>query len=221
MFKGIANRKGFTDGQLIFREGQKGTSAFLINSGKVELRKVVDGKEQVLATIGKRELFGEMALIDDAPRMASAIAVGLLDCTVIEKHLLLEKLEQLDEDARFVITYLMNYIRVTVPFELRTDFDENAPALEKDMTAGDIISSKYFSSIMKDQIPFMRALYEVLITYTIRRLPLNLRSSAIRAPQVWRSDRAHHQGSIFQPIGRGQNLTVSTAFLTLDVSTIK
>ena len=184
MVKGIANRKGFSDGQVIFREGQEGSSAFLINSGKVEIRKIVDGKEQVLATIGKRELFGEMALIDDSPRMATAIAVGLLDCTVIEKHQLLEKLEQLDDDARYIITYLMNYIRDTLPFEMRTDFDENAPALKKDMTAGDIISSKYFSSIMKDQIPFMRALYEVLITYTIRRLPPNLRSSAILGPQL-------------------------------------
>lgn len=184
MIKGIVNRKNFSDGQLIFREGQEGGSAFLINSGKVEIRKIVDGKEQVLATIGERELFGEMALIDDTPRMATAIAVGMLECTVIEKHQLLEKLEQLDEDARYIITYLMSYIRDTVPFEMRTDFNENTPAFEKDMTAGDIISSKYFSSIMKKQVPFMRALYEVLVTYTIRRLPPNLSSSAIRAPHI-------------------------------------
>ena len=95
MVKDIVNRKGFSNGQVIFREGQEGSSAFLVNSGKVEIRKIVDGKEQVLATIGKRELFGEMALIDDAPRMATAIAVGLLECTVIEKHQLLEKLDQL------------------------------------------------------------------------------------------------------------------------------
>lgn len=184
MVKGIVNRKAFADGKVIFREGQEGSSAFMINSGNVEIRKIIDGKEQVLATIGKRELFGEIALIDDTPRMATAVAVGTLDCTVIEKHQLLEKLEQLDDDARYIITYLMSYIRDTVPFEMRKDIVENAPALKKDTTAGDIISSKYFSSIMKDQVPFMRALYEVLVSYAIRRLPPSLGSAAIRMPQI-------------------------------------
>lgn len=156
----------------------------MINSGTVEIRKIVDGKEKVLATIGKRELFGEMALIDDTPRMATAVAIGPVVCTVIEKHQLLEKLDQLDEDARYVITFLMEYIRDIVPFEMRKDIDENAPALEKDMTASDIVSSIHFSSIMYEQVPFMRALYEVFVSCTIRRLPPDFRSSVIRAPQI-------------------------------------
>lgn len=142
MVKGIANRKAFVDGQVIFREGQEGRSAFLINSGSVEIRKIVDDKEQVLATIGHRELFGEMALIDDAPRMATAVAVGALECTVIEKSQLSEKLVQLDDDTQFVISFLMDFIRDNDPFEMRTDFDEDVPPVDRDVTASEIISSE-------------------------------------------------------------------------------
>jgi CRP-like cAMP-binding protein len=62
-------------GDVVFKEGDDGATMYVLVSGKIELRKDVDGGEttlKVVATPG--EFFGEMALIDGLPRSASAIA---------------------------------------------------------------------------------------------------------------------------------------------------
>lgn len=58
------------EGRVIFEQGQKASEMFIVREGTVELRK--DG--QWLETLGPGSLLGEMALIDPAPRTATAIA---------------------------------------------------------------------------------------------------------------------------------------------------
>ncbi len=79
-------------GDYIFREGEFGQTAYLIESGKVELVKYTGDKHTVLVELEKGALFGEMAIIESSPRSASARAVT--DCTVriiteerLKKHL--------------------------------------------------------------------------------------------------------------------------------------
>jgi len=62
-------------GSLVFSEGDQGDSAYLVQSGKLEVSREVDGKRSVLGEIGPGKMFGEMALISDAPRMATVSAV--------------------------------------------------------------------------------------------------------------------------------------------------
>ena len=62
------------EGRIILREGDAGNEAYIIEKGRVEISKLVAGKKLVLAVLGQNCLFGEMALLDDSPRMASAIA---------------------------------------------------------------------------------------------------------------------------------------------------
>ena len=62
-------------GQVLFREGEAGDGAYLLLSGRVELRVAVAGQgERVLATLGKGSLFGEISPLLDEPRSATAIA---------------------------------------------------------------------------------------------------------------------------------------------------
>ena len=66
---------GFSIGQSIFREGDVGTSMFVIADGKVRISKMVPGiGEEALAILEKGMYFGEMSLIEDGPRSADAIA---------------------------------------------------------------------------------------------------------------------------------------------------
>lgn len=68
-------QKVFAAGQTIFHEGDLGDEAYVIRSGAVEIFvKGPSGEGVTLAILGQRALFGEMALIDDGPRSATAIA---------------------------------------------------------------------------------------------------------------------------------------------------
>jgi CRP/FNR family transcriptional regulator, cyclic AMP receptor protein len=62
--------KEYKAGDTIFKEGDTGAEFFVIQSGKVDIRL----GNRTLGTLGDRDIFGEMALIDTAPRSASAVA---------------------------------------------------------------------------------------------------------------------------------------------------
>ena len=64
----------FHNSEIIFEEGSCGDEMFIVHSGAVELVKRSMESEMVIATINPGEFFGEMALVDNAPRSVSAIA---------------------------------------------------------------------------------------------------------------------------------------------------
>jgi CRP/FNR family cyclic AMP-dependent transcriptional regulator len=69
-------------GDVIFREGEAGSTMFVIRKGKVRITKAVRGGEKTFAVLGPGEFFGEMAILTGQPRSASAVA--LEDVTVLE-----------------------------------------------------------------------------------------------------------------------------------------
>src|SRR5690606_5756398 len=64
--------KELAKGTVLFREGEPGKEMFVIQAGKVAISKQVREVEKVLATLGPGEFFGEMAIISNKPRNASA-----------------------------------------------------------------------------------------------------------------------------------------------------
>ncbi len=65
--------KEFSKGTVLFREGEPGKEMFVLQSGKVAISKRVRQLEKVLATLGPGEFFGEMAIISNKPRNATAV----------------------------------------------------------------------------------------------------------------------------------------------------
>jgi len=66
----------FAAGEVIFRQGDSGRHMYAVRSGSVEFRqRNADDEPVVLRRIGAGELFGEIALIEDVPRTADAIAL--------------------------------------------------------------------------------------------------------------------------------------------------
>lgn len=66
---------------MIFSEAQSGSDMFIIQRGEVSITKVVNGNEVTLAVLKKGDMFGEMALIENKPRSANALAHS--DCTLM------------------------------------------------------------------------------------------------------------------------------------------
>jgi CRP/FNR family cyclic AMP-dependent transcriptional regulator len=64
--------KEFPKGTVLFNEGEPGKDMFVLQSGKIAISKTVRDVEKVLALLGPGEFFGEMAIISNKPRNATA-----------------------------------------------------------------------------------------------------------------------------------------------------
>jgi len=74
--------KRYAPGEIIFAEFEPGNAFYLIQSGRVELTQFVGGVERTLDVLPPQELFGEMAILDNSPRSATARAVE--DARILE-----------------------------------------------------------------------------------------------------------------------------------------
>jgi CRP/FNR family transcriptional regulator, cyclic AMP receptor protein len=72
----------FAAGDVIFAEGDPGTEMFGVLDGEVELRT----GDQVIERLGEQGVFGEMALVDHAPRNLTAVAVTDCRLAVIDER---------------------------------------------------------------------------------------------------------------------------------------
>ena len=105
-------RRRFEKGHLIFREHESGDNAFIIAEGKVEILRESPEGPMSLRILHKGAMFGEMALIDDQPRMASAKAIdGPVELLEINKKMFKKKLVEADPFTRGLINILADTVR--------------------------------------------------------------------------------------------------------------
>jgi CRP-like cAMP-binding protein len=77
--------RSFTAGRVIFREGDPGREAYLIKRGRVTLSRLLEGTETVLDTLTPGAVFGEMAVLGEGPRSATAVAAEEAELVVIDQ----------------------------------------------------------------------------------------------------------------------------------------
>jgi CRP-like cAMP-binding protein len=71
----FSSEERFSDGSMVFREGEKGEKLYIVLDGRVRISKFIPGVgEEALAVLDRGDFFGEMALIDDKARSADAKA---------------------------------------------------------------------------------------------------------------------------------------------------
>lgn len=112
--KPLATTRKVNAGGTIFRYGDPGDCAYVIDAGEVEIFVEVDGQRQVVSRLGPGKLFGEMAIIDHRARMASAEAATDCVLTVITIEQLQTRLDLLDPVLRLCLDTITGRLRKTM-----------------------------------------------------------------------------------------------------------
>ncbi|MDF1747606.1 MAG: cyclic nucleotide-binding domain-containing protein [Alphaproteobacteria bacterium] len=108
----VLNRRTFFKGDVIFNEGDYGSQAFVLQTGRVRITKTLAGGGRgTLGFVEAGGIFGEMALIDQSKRMASALAEEACVCIVITEELLTKKLNNTDPGLKMLIMMLIRMLR--------------------------------------------------------------------------------------------------------------
>ncbi len=111
MLKESVYREEHQPGSLVFREGEPGNCAYVIERGGVEISTLRQGRKITIATLGEGELFGEMALIDGEVRTGTAIATEETVLVVISLDQLRDKFERADPLLGFFVRNILERFR--------------------------------------------------------------------------------------------------------------
>ncbi|MEW5848227.1 MAG: cyclic nucleotide-binding domain-containing protein [Myxococcota bacterium] len=70
----LLHERTYQPGEVVFREGEPGAGMYIIKRGVVDIViKLADGTEKVIASLTDKQFFGEMALLESAPRSATCV----------------------------------------------------------------------------------------------------------------------------------------------------
>ncbi len=78
-------RQHFNPDEIIFRQGDRGDRVYVITDGTVEVARAGSDGEVVLARLGPGDCFGEMALVDDRPRNATARSLTQVNVLTLDR----------------------------------------------------------------------------------------------------------------------------------------
>jgi CRP/FNR family cyclic AMP-dependent transcriptional regulator len=98
------HERSFSKDDTIVTQGTLGIGLFIIESGHADVvRSMSDGEKAVINQLGPTDFFGELSLLDDAPRTASVVATENTQCLVLTQ---LDFMSALEEDADIPIVML-------------------------------------------------------------------------------------------------------------------
>jgi CRP-like cAMP-binding protein len=77
--------RSYRDNEILFLEHEPGEELYIIQRGKIKITKIVDNNEVLLAVLKPGDIFGEMAILENKPRSASAISFGESEVLAVSK----------------------------------------------------------------------------------------------------------------------------------------
>lgn len=122
----------FPAGQHVFREGDLGTEMYIIQEGKVEILNRMGDEDRVLAVLEKGDFFGEMSVLEDLPRAASARALTDIRLLQINGSTFDQMLQANPEIAVRMMRKLSRRLRETDEL-LKTSFGNRASPVSRDL----------------------------------------------------------------------------------------
>lgn len=150
----VARAQHLARHEYVFYQDDRGDAAYVIRSGKIAILLATDdGRELVINEIGAGECFGELALLTDAPRSASAVARTNCDLIRLPRAEFMQELEREPKLMRQVLQVTAERLRASTERERALAFLD-APArlarvlLELDRAADD----KGYITLSQDEL---------------------------------------------------------------------
>lgn len=104
----------FQHGQVIFEQGQPSDRAFRVVSGRIHI--VLNSKNgaiKPISQITEGQYFGEMGLVDDKPRSATALSEGTTECVSVDRDEFMSTLMNDPQEAMGLLKVLFERLRDT------------------------------------------------------------------------------------------------------------
>jgi CRP/FNR family transcriptional regulator, cyclic AMP receptor protein len=95
--------ESYRPSEIIFKEGDAGSHFYIVDEGQVEIFTTQEGRELIVAKLGPGESFGEFAMLDNAPRSASARALTELSVYRVSAQGFQELLNDIPDWAGFML----------------------------------------------------------------------------------------------------------------------
>ena len=115
-----AERLNYDAGQVIFNAGDVGDSAYIIIDGTVEISVPTPSGPIVINNMGKNDLLGEIAIVGEVPRTATAKALTKLETLKISKELFMKIIRENPDAAIELIKILASRLASTTTQLTRT-----------------------------------------------------------------------------------------------------
>ena len=107
----VLDRRTFPAGQRIITEESTDRNAYIIEKGLVEITKGGDSVDNLLGTMAKGSIFGEISLVDGGPRTATVVALTNVTAVVVPLKVYLEKTADADPFLTALIRVLVKNLR--------------------------------------------------------------------------------------------------------------
>ncbi len=119
-------RRQFAAGTILFRQGDPGDCLYVVQRGQVRIFKELEGgRRRTIGLLEVGDIFGEMALVDGKPRMASAEIIEDSELVMVPGEAFRQHLKKTSPFIRSVLSVLVGHLR-------RVDYDGSGapPAIE-------------------------------------------------------------------------------------------
>ena len=138
MAESVLERRTFETGQKIFDEGQVGNHAYIVQSGRIEIVKMLEDRgNPSSAPSARAACSARSALIDDQPRMAMARAAEMTTLIFVSRIMFEQKMVKVDPFVRGLLKILVGNIR-----SLSAELERRAPGVGELTETAEVVDAE-------------------------------------------------------------------------------
>jgi len=146
----VMTRVHFAEGQILFTEGDPADSVLRLLSGTVDILRELDGDPILLGTVGAGQFIGEMGVVENRPRSATARAASEVEVEILTPNEFLDQIASSPQTARELIRRLSQRLREAddriVNDERRSGQTQGNRKSADDQTAVSLVNNAYLAA---------------------------------------------------------------------------